>query len=78
MRPKVFLIAPFLVCFLFSPAVAEEKSEKSGKGDSKALFEDIHIVKKPWNDRGYRGMNGDLLQLKDGSILFCYTKEGPQ
>ncbi|KKK80817.1 hypothetical protein LCGC14_2819690, partial [marine sediment metagenome] len=37
MRPKVFLIAPFLVCLLFSPGMAEEKSEKSGKGDSKAL-----------------------------------------
>ena len=42
------------------------------------LFEDIHIVKKPWKDRGYRGMNGDLLQLKDGSILYCYTEEGPK
>ena len=69
-------MAPFLVCLLFSPTVGEEKSKKSGKGDSKVLFEDIHIVKKPWKDRAYRGMNGGLLQLKDGSILYCYTEEG--
>ena len=74
MRPKVFLIAPLLVCFLFSLGVAEEKSEKSGKGDSKALFEDIHVVKKEKRERGYRGIMGDFIQLKDGSLLMSYTE----
>ena len=41
-----------------------------------AMFEDIHIVKKPKKPRGYRGDNGDLLRLKDGTILFCYTEYG--
>lgn len=38
-----------------------------------ALFEVTHVVKMPKRTYGYRGMNGDLLQLKDGSILYCYT-----
>ncbi len=38
-----------------------------------ALFEDVHVVKKPKGDHGYRGMMGDFVQLKDGSILLSYT-----
>ncbi|HID07798.1 MAG TPA: hypothetical protein EYP10_11705, partial [Armatimonadetes bacterium] len=41
-----------------------------------ALFEVTHVVKMPKRTYGYRGMNGDLLQLKDGSILYCYTRNG--
>lgn len=39
-------------------------------------FEDVHIVKKPNVSRAYRGNNGDLLQMKDSSVLFCYTEYG--
>ena len=41
-----------------------------------ADFDVVHIVKKEKQTRGYRGNNGDLLILKDGSILFCYTEYG--
>ncbi len=41
-----------------------------------APFEDVHIVEKAKKSRGYRGNNGDLLQMKDGSVLFCYTEYG--
>ena len=40
------------------------------------LFEDVHAVKMPKGTHGYRGMNGDFLQLKDGSLLYCYTQGG--
>jgi sialidase-1 len=40
---------------------------------AEALFEEINLVKKPKGDHGYRGMMGDFLQLKDGSLLFSYT-----
>ena len=39
-------------------------------------IEDIHIVPKAEKLRGYRGINGDLIQRKDGSLLFCYTEYG--
>lgn len=41
-------------------------------------FEDVHIVKKEKQTRAYRGINGDLLLLKNGAILFCYTEHGDQ
>lgn len=41
-----------------------------------ALFEDFHVVKKPKRDHGYRGIMGDFLQLKDGSILMSYADDG--
>lgn len=37
------------------------------------LLESSHAVKRPVGTYGYRGMMGDLLQLKDGSVLFSYT-----
>lgn len=36
-------------------------------------FEESLVVKKPKGDHGYRGIMGDFVQLKDGSILFSYT-----
>lgn len=39
-------------------------------------FDVVRIVKKEKQTRGYRGNNGDLLILQDGSILFCYTEYG--
>ena len=41
-----------------------------------ALFEDVHVVKLPKGLRGYRGINGDIVELKDGSLLMAYTKAG--
>jgi len=38
-----------------------------------ALFEDVHVVQKPKGDHGYRGIMGDFVQLKDGSLLLSYT-----
>jgi len=40
-----------------------------------ALFEDVHVVSKPKGDHGYRGIMGDFIQLKDGSILLSYTED---
>ena len=40
---------------------------------AEALFETLHIVKKPKGDHGYRGIMGDIIQLKDGSLLMSYT-----
>ena len=37
------------------------------------LFEDVHAVKMPKRGHGYRGIMGDFLQLKDGSLLMAYT-----
>lgn len=37
------------------------------------LFEDVHAVKLEKKPHGYRGNNGDFLELKDGSILYAYT-----
>ena len=43
---------------------------------AQALFEDATVVKMPKRDHGYRGMNGDMVQLKDGSLIYCYTRDG--
>lgn len=40
------------------------------------LFEDFHVVPMPKGKFGYRGMPGDIIQLKGGTLLMCYTREG--
>ncbi len=40
------------------------------------LFEDVHAVKWPKAVHGYRGRMGDIIQLKDGSLLMSYTENG--
>ncbi|MCC6442965.1 MAG: exo-alpha-sialidase [Armatimonadetes bacterium] len=45
-------------------------------GESKAIFEEIHAVKMPTAQFGYRGMPGNILPLKDGRLLMCYTDKG--
>jgi len=55
------LIAIVLLLVLVSTALAD------------VLFEDVHVVRKPKGDHGYRGMMGDFVQLKDGSLLLSYT-----
>jgi len=40
------------------------------------LFEDVHALKWPKGTYGYRGSMGDMVQLKDGSLLLSFTQEG--
>lgn len=39
-------------------------------------FEEALVVKLPRGAHGYRGMPGDIVQLKDGSLLMSYTLDG--
>jgi len=41
-----------------------------------SLFEDMHAIKWPKAVHGYRGRMGDIIQLKDGSLLMSYTESG--
>jgi len=41
-----------------------------------AVFEDVHVVKVPQGLYGPRGMPGDIVGLKDGCLLLCYTQNG--
>ncbi|MEA3364299.1 MAG: sialidase family protein [Candidatus Hydrogenedentes bacterium] len=38
------------------------------------LFEDVHAVTLPVQNYGYRGMPGDIIELKDGRLLLAYTR----
>jgi sialidase-1 len=42
------------------------------------LFEDTHVVKITPGEYGPRGMPGDIIALKDGKLLLCYTVNGIQ
>ncbi|NUQ63605.1 MAG: exo-alpha-sialidase [Pirellulales bacterium] len=39
-------------------------------------IEEAVVVKLPRGPHGYRGMPGDIVQLKDGSLLMSYTRDG--
>ncbi len=41
-----------------------------------ALFEDTHVVKITPGRYGPRGMPGDIIELRDGRLLLCYTVNG--
>ncbi|MFO7975096.1 MAG: sialidase family protein [Candidatus Hydrogenedentota bacterium] len=41
------------------------------------LFEDVHAVPLPVRNYGYRGMPGDIIELKDGRLLLAYTRYMP-
>lgn len=41
-----------------------------------SLFEDIHAVRMPKGEFGYRGVPGDILQLQDGRLLLVYGAMG--
>ena len=41
-----------------------------------ALLETAPALQLPKGDHGYRGINGDFVQLKDGAILWSYTLDG--
>jgi sialidase-1 len=42
-----------------------------------AHFEDIHAVKLPQREYGYRSIMGDIEVLKDGRLLLVYTRMDP-
>ena len=41
-----------------------------------AAIEDVHPLKWKKGDHGYRGSMGDIIELKDGSLLFSFTQNG--
>ena len=48
----------------------------SGSSTGEPLFEDRLVVAVKKGLHGPRGMNGDFVQLNDGSLLFAYTENG--
>lgn len=43
---------------------------------SAGLFENVHALRWQKAVHGYRGRMGDIIQLKDGSLLMSYTENG--
>ncbi|UUO04756.1 glycoside hydrolase [Blastopirellula sp. J2-11] len=70
MKPLLIIIVAIgLVAWNFGLPAAIQATE---------TIESVHLVVKPNKPRGYRGINGDMIQRKDGSLLFCYTEYGPE
>ena len=44
--------------------------------DNSKAFDDIHVVKMPKRDAGYRSMVGDVFPLNDGRLLLAYKSFG--
>jgi sialidase-1 len=44
---------------------------------ARTLFEDVHAVKLPRTEYGYRSIMGDISVLKDGRLLLAYTRMNP-
>jgi len=44
-------------------------------GVAEPLFSDCHVVKMEKGQYGPRGMPGDIVELKDGRLLLCYTSQ---
>jgi sialidase-1 len=61
MLPTASLLCVLLTIILASTAHAE------------GLFEESRAVQRPRTTYGYRGIMGDFVQLKDGSLLMSYT-----
>lgn len=40
------------------------------------MFEDVQAAPKPVAQYGYRGMAGNIVELRDGALLLCYTDGG--
>jgi len=59
-----------LTCLMASLSVLGMEVSKT------EFFEDVQVVKWPKADHGYRGRMGDIIQLKDGSLLMSYTEDG--
>lgn len=45
----------------------------AGASSAQGLFEVSQVLKGPVGDHGYRGIMGDFIRLKDGTLLFTYT-----
>lgn len=45
----------------------------SALAQQEPLFQDVHVVRKEPGKYGPRGMPGDIIELKDGTLLLCYT-----
>ena len=45
-------------------------------GNSPKAFEEVHVVKMPKREAGYRSMVGDVFPLKDGKLLLAYKSFG--
>jgi hypothetical protein len=41
-----------------------------------SFFEDVLVVQVPKGQYGPRGMPGDIIELTDGRLLLCYTRDG--
>ena len=39
------------------------------------MFDTVHVIKKKKATHGYRGIMGDFVQLKDGTLLMSYTED---
>jgi sialidase-1 len=52
-------------------------SARAAASTAPALFEDVHVVKLPKGNYGYRGMPGGMIELTDGRILLGYTRHLP-
>ena len=61
MKRSTWILALGLVCLIGTRTLAE------------APFEVVHAVKLPKGKYGYRGGMGDIIELKDGSLLFAYS-----
>lgn len=65
-KVSFYLVAIFAGIGLSSSAIFPYAGE--------ILFEDIHAVPLPVQNYGYRGMPGDIIELKDGRLLLAYTR----
>ncbi|MBN2307345.1 MAG: exo-alpha-sialidase [Candidatus Hydrogenedentes bacterium] len=59
------------------PARVARAAEAATPGAAPPAFEDVHAVPLPIQNYGYRGMPGDLIELKDGRLLLAYTRMDP-
>jgi sialidase-1 len=63
-----------IVTMMLSSACGLAAAEQAASQAGTSLFEDVHVVKLPKAEYGYRGMPGTMIQLKDGRILLAYTR----
>jgi sialidase-1 len=58
---------PLCLTALLAPAAS------SMLGQQEPMFADCHVVKITPGQYGPRGANGDIVELKDGTLLYCHT-----
>jgi sialidase-1 len=57
-------------------AGSDTTRQKQNVSSSAPLFEQVLAVSAPKGVHGHRGMPGDIIQLKDGTLVMSYTKDG--